>query len=190
MPLTEQIEQFLSKSSTGLTAREIARACKVTKTEVNKILYSERSKFIPDGSRVPIWKTVRRFEESTKKIRTQVDRISPPKVLEETFEIEIRGFFLKMDVLPLERSRNEDFYSVEIKSPGHILITVTRLFEDEAFVNQKETSIKKIEAWQVLLVAQASLEYLYQIGLEPQEESRSSDISLIVRKLYSQISSI
>jgi hypothetical protein len=186
--LKDQLVQILNQSSAGLTAKDLARSCKVTKTEVNKILYLEKSTFISDGSRVPVWlttKSSRRREAST---NTYTDRISPPKVLDETLEIEVRGRYLKLDVVLLDKTRNEDLYSFEVKSPGHILVAVSRLFEDEISKNSKENSIAEVQAWQVFLVAEAALEYLYLIGLEPQGDSRSTDISLIVRKLTSQIS--
>jgi hypothetical protein len=176
--LVERLAIHLDKNVSGLKAKELATLCGVSRTEVNRVLYGEKTLFVSDGASVPTW--YRLGTSALQNIRKPlVDRMALPPRGSWNYEIEVHGQALFVDFVLQEKSRNDALYKIEIKEPNHILISVTRIFEDENL----EPSEHHFEKWQILVLAFAVVEYLTNTEFLGAQKQLLPDITHVTRKL-------
>jgi hypothetical protein len=176
--LIGRISIHLEKNVKGLKAKELAVLCGVSRKEVNRVLYGEEHIFVSDGAKVPTW-SLFTPSESQKPRKPIVDRIKLDPRASGTYEIEVYGQVLVVDFVLQEKSRNDALYKIEIKEPNHILISVTRIFEDENL----EESDHHLEKWQVLVLAFAVVEHLTNTAFSIGQKQLQPDITNVTRKL-------
>ena len=150
----ELILEFLKLNPLS-SAREIARAVNLDKSEINSILYSGAN---IDFSKVP--GTPPRWQITSKTI-SKSDLLREYLHLrnDSTFEIDSHGLIWRIRVAIRSQSRNDPFFSVERVSPGERIISVS-----DALILEEEIVEDMVLPVSVLAIAASAVAWEISIS--------------------------